>query len=489
MPGFPHQQRPNGTRPYEDAISAALTRRPQTPRIQPTGLAARVADLQSRCIEADSAHARDMRVLLDEIDHMKKQLQNQEQQKEKQKPRLPPPKQPLTHKENIALAMQNPFLRQIATGMRIRDDMPLVDAYHAEAAAADAIAVELRKAAAQLQSSHSIPSPSPSPSASPLPAQPWTPIYLTQQPPPSLPALPPPHATETFTWTFLTSLFAGVQYSPGFYAVPATATTSPLRGKCYWLLDEHFEPLLPKGPGLHGAKLTAFYNTDAEGPGPDDYTNVPLFIGRAAAPTPGSAGSAGPEPGKGKSQENETANDEIQYTYFGSYSQPRFSDRLDHDRVSASVPAAVKRYWAVQLSAVGRPDWVTEALRMHFWPMPGYVGPLGKGDREGLVESSDESGICGRSQEEEAKKKEREKKASADRKVRKAMAEYLEELRDWEKESRLKVQLIGPETIMKAFEEADAAEEPGLRLWLEYLVCVGWDAGFYQMLVRLKRGA
>jgi hypothetical protein len=32
--------------------------------------------------------------------------------------------------------------------------------------------------------------------------------------------------------------------------------------------------------------------------------------------------------------------------------------------------------------------------------------------------------------------------------------------------------------------KADADEVPGLRLWWEYLECVGWDADFYNMLVK-----
>jgi hypothetical protein len=35
--------------------------------------------------------------------------------------------------------------------------------------------------------------------------------------------------------------------------------------------------------------------------------------------------------------------------------------------------------------------------------------------------------------------------------------------------------------------QEDANDPPGLRLWWEYLHCDGWDLGFYNMLLKLKR--
>ena len=36
------------------------------------------------------------------------------------------------------------------------------------------------------------------------------------------------------------------------------------------------------------------------------------------------------------------------------------------------------------------------------------------------------------------------------------------------------------------FEQPDAGEEPGLRMWWEYLQCVDWDKSFYDALVKRK---
>ena len=41
--------------------------------------------------------------------------------------------------------------------------------------------------------------------------------------------------------------------------------------------------------------------------------------------------------------------------------------------------------------------------------------------------------------------------------------------------------------LKKAFEQADADEQPGLRLWWEYLECVNWDEKFYDMMVKEQR--
>lgn len=40
------------------------------------------------------------------------------------------------------------------------------------------------------------------------------------------------------------------------------------------------------------------------------------------------------------------------------------------------VPHAVKQYWAEELSSPSRADWITEALKKHFFPMPEYDGAI-----------------------------------------------------------------------------------------------------------------
>lgn len=151
--------------------------------------------------------------------------------------------------------------------------------------------------------------------------KPWRPVYVA-----SLAPLPRdvlskiPSSTEPFTWDFLTQIFSNktaVRWSPGFYYIPKTATTI-LSGRSFWLLETDNEPFLPAQPGEHGAKLTAFFNEgEAQDASqiPDEaaYTNVPVFIGR-----------------KGE------------YKYFGTYSQTRYSDKVNFDCLKERVPTSVK---------------------------------------------------------------------------------------------------------------------------------------------------
>ncbi|KAK5286022.1 hypothetical protein LTR16_004331 [Cryomyces antarcticus] len=152
----------------------------------------------------------------------------------------------------------------------------------------------------------------------------WQPLAIR-----SLPALstnilsfiPATATMQTFAFDFLQATLGGTQWSPGFYFVPSTtASKGPLPGRTYWLLNREYEPFLPKAPGAHGAKLTAFFNEIVEGtqdsPGEDSYLNVPVFI------------CAG----------------EDRYAYFGTYSQLRLSDRLDFDRMQEVVPHEVKMF-------------------------------------------------------------------------------------------------------------------------------------------------
>lgn len=243
---------------------------------------------------------------------------------------------------------------------------------------------------------------------------------------------------ETFTWELIKLTFGGEQWSPGFYFISGH---SDLEGKAYWILDGEWEPYLPSAPGQHGAKLTAFFNNTESGPeeAPDEknYLMTPVFIR--------------PE---GKNE----------YVYFGHYSQKRFSDKLDYDRVMA-IPEKVRAYWAEQLSAEGRPEWVTNSLMEHFWPKPTYDGPIATDDEE-----SDD-----------------EKAAKLEKRIKRALNDYAEELKVWEKETRIKASCLPADTIMAAFNNADANMIPGLRLWWEYLEFEKYDEGFYNFLVDVKR--
>lgn len=268
----------------------------------------------------------------------------------------------------------------------------------------------------------------------------WQPLAVRQMPPTTVSNIT---NTETFTWEFIHTTLGGEQWSPGFYFI---ARNSILPGKAYWSLEAEWEPFLPTAPGQHGAKLTAFFNTTlsqaGEAPDEENYKDTPVFISQDGGKT---------------------------YTYFGHYSQLRFSDKLDYDRMMEAVPERIRQYWAEQLAAQGRPEWVTTELMHHFWPKLTYEGPMPT-DSAVNTPATMASGTS----------------AACEKRVTRALEDYGRELKDWEKDASMKVKLLQSETLMKAFEKPDADEEPGLRLWYEYLQCVGYDQEFYEMLVQLK---
>lgn len=268
-------------------------------------------------------------------------------------------------------------------------------------------------------------------------ATPWVPLGVRLMPPTPCPPDVGAGYQETFPLSFLSDFLNGELWSPGYFFVPHSRPTI-LPSRSYWLLDAALEPYIPHHPGQHGAKLTAFFNFTASAPGeaPEvaNYVNTPVFV-------------------------REVGKDE--WRYFGQYSQLRFSDRLDFDRVHDVVPEEVRKWWARCLGDKrNRPVWVERELMRAFWPRPVYEGPVPGDERE------DEEVWNG--------------------KVERALWAYAEELRDWERDARIKVSHLRAKNLEQAFLAADANEEPGLRLWWEYLQCVGFDEEFYGMLVRLK---
>jgi hypothetical protein len=287
----------------------------------------------------------------------------------------------------------------------------------------------------------------------------WKPCHLT-----TLAAfsgqLPADDATVTFHPDFLANTLGGTSWSPGLRFVQGNGPCI-LRNRTYYQLDPENEPYLPKAPGDHGAKLTAFFNKAPEekfGHLLDDdsntYEDVPMFV----------------LVGK-------------RYMYYGNYSQTRWSDKLDYDTMTARVPQHVKEYWAKELTSSTREEWVTEELKKHFFRKPEYSGRLFVGsDHETTISSEEEVLLT-------------EKMA---RDVRK----YIEELREWEREANMKTAMIKKQSILEAFDavslvrvygelEADKAqsdmdEAPALRLWWEYLECVDWRKDFYDLLVTLQ---
>ncbi|KAF4308074.1 hypothetical protein GTA08_BOTSDO03694 [Botryosphaeria dothidea] len=256
--------------------------------------------------------------------------------------------------------------------------------------------------------------------------------------------IPKPAVMETFSWDFLRKFLLGKWWSPGFYYHPVSEGTSIIPSRTYYLLDTPSDPYVPREPGAHGAKLIAFFNPenpkDVDGDiAANAFDNVPVFVS-------GSAWACR------HNFPDEAISGRDGYVYMGMYNQLRFSDKLDYDRLVEQVPNSIKMYWAEQLADITRPTWVTEALMKAFEPKPEYGGPLpGAGE---------------------------------DDVVRKEVGRHLRDLKEWEVEARKKVEKLTKEDVLKAFGDEDAADPPGLRLWWEYLQCVGWDRGFYDVLVR-----
>lgn len=214
------------------------------------------------------------------------------------------------------------------------------------------------------------------------------------------------------------------------------------------MLEGEYEPFVPQKPGQHGAKVTAVFNPTAgdDNPSLEDFINVPVFI---------------------------CAKGQEEYTYFGTYSQTRYSDRISYDTLFTTIPEHVLRYWAGQLADKKRPSWVTKELRDHFWPQPNYDGPMPINHRVESVEGDDtvEDSCDG-----------------VDRNVLEALRAHAEVLREWDQDSLLKVGLLTEDAIMAAFKATDLDSEPGLRLWWEYLECTGYDSKLYDMLTNAKKG-
>ncbi|OJD29603.1 sh3 domain-containing protein [Diplodia corticola] len=265
--------------------------------------------------------------------------------------------------------------------------------------------------------------------------------------------IPTPSTMQTFSWDFIRQFLLGKYWSPGFYYHPVTEGGSILPSRSYYILNASTDPYVPRSPAAHGAKLTAFFNPE----NPEDFdgddaagafNNVPVFVSE-------SEWAEKHDVGGGRDDDEHKA--EVggrKYVYMGMYSQLRLSDKLDYDRQMEHVPDAVKMYWAEQLADIARPGWVTDALMKAFMPRPEYEGPL-----PGHPDVGHEI-------------------------VRKEVGQHIRDLSEWEEEARKKIGRLTTEKILQAFQREDSADPPGLRLWWEYLQCVGWDHEFYVMMVQ-----
>lgn len=238
----------------------------------------------------------------------------------------------------------------------------------------------------------------------------WKPLYLAKLPnlrPDALSKIPVQDVI-TFHPDFIRNTLDGVTWSPGLRFITGKGPCM-LKNRTYYLIDPSTEPFLPEGPGKHGAKLTAFFNKSPEekygdllDEDADIYEDVPMFI---------------------------LVNK--RYTYFGNYSQTRWSDKLDYDTMMTRVPTHVKEFWAEELTSPAREDWVTEELKKHFFCKPEYVGRLFATADDDTAASEDE--------------------VKLNEKMTRDVRKYVEELREWEREAKMKTALIKKQFILDSF--------------------------------------
>ncbi|KAK4629523.1 hypothetical protein CLAFUW4_07860 [Fulvia fulva] len=256
-----------------------------------------------------------------------------------------------------------------------------------------------------------------------------------------------PSNTVTFSKEFLRQEFGGEEWSSGFYFNSKAGNNE--EGSAYWILDSEHEPYLPEAPGKNGAKLTPFFNDTITLPGEAPYEwhyeKCPVFI---------------------------KEKDSAEYKYYGSYSQTRFSDKVDYDHLMTEIPEHVRHYWADQLSNPGRPRWVTEKLMDQFWQRPKYEGPT-------PTDSALQTPATFATGEDSA--------GGIERRVTKALAAYAERLKDWGKDALVKVTFLTKDAIFESFTKSDLEIEPGMRLWWEYLEFKKFDSKLLDTLVKLSK--
>ncbi|KAF1987522.1 hypothetical protein K402DRAFT_453600 [Aulographum hederae CBS 113979] len=316
--------------------------------------------------------------------------------------------------------------------------------------------------------------------------QQWKPSAIRSMPPipkDMLTQIPSPDKMRTFTYDMITSTFGGNMWSSGFYFVPGSRP-SMLPCRTYYVVDFKTDPYLPAKPGDHGAKLAPFFNSHLQDIYPDiagdhSYMNVPVFISYSP-------------------YHAETCN-QREYIYFGTYSQTRWSDQLDYDRMKEVVPASVRNFWAEQLSDPTRPQWVTDSLKKHLWPSPDIEEDLPGQARPAIGKSfhGNNNGNHNDTTGETRKHLPITMDGSSPELTRKdelfeRVPDWINELMEWEEQRDVLVKQLGKENILAAFDGSDAGAPKGLRLWWEYLECQRWDKGFYDMMVgeaeRLERG-
>lgn len=248
--------------------------------------------------------------------------------------------------------------------------------------------------------------------------KPWMPNYIATLPPLELDVLakiPTSQEMTTFHHEFIEQTLLGMLYSPGLYfnKMPGPCI---LPQRTYYMLGTANEPFLPIAPGEHGARLAPFIKISLEDEyeqllqGLFPYFDVPMFV----------------------------LDEKNRYIYYGNYSQTRWSDKLDHDTMTARVPQHVKEHWATELTALPRDEWVTEELKKHFFPMPEYQGRIAPAadDDDSSVHSSDELLVTDN--------------------MKKDITKYIKNLREWNRDAKVKTSLLSKDFILDRFDAVSA---------------------------------
>ncbi|KAI9652216.1 MAG: hypothetical protein M1831_007125 [Alyxoria varia] len=217
---------------------------------------------------------------------------------------------------------------------------------------------------------------------------------------------------------------------------------------CY-LLDYRTQPYCPANLCQHGATLVPFVrDQDEKIDGVSQSTvsdslfeNFAVFVTRA--------------PGPLDNPNNPKISDEPLYWYVGHYSQPRYSDKLDSERIQEKVPKAVQWHWACVLAnkSDDRPNWVLKSMKKAIYPAPDFEAAFAKN-------SSDQM----------------------DRDAETACIDYGKDMQAWEEEAQEKLDALTPQAVMHLFKVADLAATPGLRFYWEYLQAKSFQKNLYYVL-------
>jgi hypothetical protein len=170
---------------------------------------------------------------------------------------------------------------------------------------------------------------------------------------------------EEFSRQFLKASLGGEQHINGWYVRNPKDKKTKKTGlfphiSSFLILEGEHQPLLPRYPGDHGAHITAAVeNYREEISQVESLNGMPLFIRRS---------------GGG-------------YRYYGTYQEPRYSDRLGADAMRYELPQHVKEFWAKKMGAKNKPRWIIEGIQEAWpWKNNGWLGE----DQTKIIKYEDE---------------------------------------------------------------------------------------------------